>query len=258
LAARTGGPVWQSQELCTPCQSVNLTQICSKGNQNWSDVTLCISETSTCPLCRFLTSKLRRRDVGSEGSVTIELSRHVIDGTDHVCIRRGQQFGYILQITDGKLLKEPGRIGQYRQIDPSHVDYRMIREWIAHCRRTHGKPCQMLTAKSLRIAKFRLLDCKTEAVVEHTEFVDYVALSYVWGLSSNHEERHQDLLSNAVIRDAMRVTLQLRFRYLWVDQLCIDQRDTEDMSVQLGQMDTICMPSTRSETQSLDNELTDF
>jgi hypothetical protein len=161
-------------------------------------------------------------------------------------------------MTDGELLKEPGRIGQYRQIDPSHVDYPMIREWIAHCRRTHGKPCQMLTAKPLRIARFRLLDCKTEVVVECTEFAEYVALSYVWGFSSNLEDRHQDLLSNAVIRDAMRVTLQLGFRYIWVDQLCIDQRDTEDMSCQLGQMNTICMLSTRSETQGLDNKLTDF
>jgi hypothetical protein len=56
----------------------------------------------------------------------------------------------------------------------------------------------------------------------------------------------------------MRVTLQLGFRYIWVDQLCIDQRDTEDMSCQLGQMNTICMLSTRSETQGLDNKLTDF
>ncbi|SPJ76037.1 related to tol protein [Fusarium torulosum] len=37
----------------------------------------------------------------------------------------------------------------------------------------------------------------------------------------------------------MRVTLQLGFRYIWVDQLCIDQRDTEDMRFQVGQMNTI-------------------
>jgi hypothetical protein len=121
LAARTGGPVWKSQDLCTPCQSVNLTQICSKGSLYGSDVSLRISETSTCPLCRFLTSKLRRRDAGSEGSVTIGLGRHVIDGIDHVCIRHDDQFEYILQMTDGELLKEPGRIGQYRQIDPTEL-----------------------------------------------------------------------------------------------------------------------------------------
>jgi MoaA/NifB/PqqE/SkfB family radical SAM enzyme len=147
---------------------------------------------------------------------------------------------------------EPDRIGQYRQIDPSHIDYHMIKKWIAHFRSTHEKPCQMLTAKPLRISKFRLLDCKTETVVECTELAEYVALSYVWGSSSNVEDKHQDLLSNAVIKDAMRVTLQLGFRYIWVDQLCVDQlcvdqRETEDMSCQLGQMNTICLSSTGSE-----------
>ncbi|KAH6954482.1 heterokaryon incompatibility protein-domain-containing protein [Fusarium avenaceum] len=142
-------------------------------------------------------------------------------------------------MTDGELLAEPNRIGQYRQIDPSQIDYDMIRKWIAHCRGTHGKPCQMLTAKPLRIAKFRLLDCKTETVVDCTELSQYVALSYVLGPSPNVNDKHQDLLSNAVIKDAMRVKFQLGLQYIWVDQLCIDQRDAEDMSCQLSQMNTI-------------------
>lgn len=76
--------------------------------------------------------------------------------------------------------------------------------------------------------------------MEITDFVEYVALSYVWGSSSNVPEGHLHVLSKAVIRDAMHVAIQLGFRYLWVDQLCIDQTNTEDMSRQLGQMNTIC------------------
>ncbi|KIL93970.1 hypothetical protein FAVG1_02532 [Fusarium avenaceum] len=37
----------------------------------------------------------------------------------------------------------------------------------------------------------------------------------------------------------MRVKFQLGLQYIWVDQLCIDQRDAEDMSCQLSQMNTI-------------------
>lgn len=205
-----------------------------------------------------LTSRyvFRSRDAGSEDSVTVGLGRHVINGIDHVCIQHDQQFEYILKMTDGELLAEPNRIGQYRQIDPSQIDYDMIRKWIAHCRGTHGKPCQMLTAKPLRIAKFRLLDCKTETVVDCTELSQYVALSYVLGPSPNVNDKHQDLLSNAVIKDAMRVKFQLGLQYIWVDQLCIDQRDAEDMSCQLSQMNTICMLLTRRETRGLGNELT--
>lgn len=72
------------------------------------------------------------------------------------------------------------------------------------------------------------------------EFVDYVALSYVWGSSSNLLGGDRGILSQAVIKDAMHVTTQLGFRYLWVDQLCIDQTNAQDMSCQLGQMNTIC------------------
>jgi hypothetical protein len=175
-----------------------------------------------------------------------------------VRIRHEDKVESIVQMTDGELLKEPDTTCQYRQVDPSHVDYHMIREWIARCRGTHGKRCQILTAKPRRIAKFRLLDCETKAVVECADFTEYVALSYVWGPSSNSEKGHQGLLSNTVIRDAMCVTLQLGFRYIWVDQLCINQSDPQDMSYQLGQMNTICMQSTWSQTQGLDKKLTNF
>jgi hypothetical protein len=118
-----------------------------------------------------------------------------------------------------------------------------MRDWVAHCRTTHGKPCQTLTTPPIHIPNFRLLDCHTENVVECTTYAEYVALSYVWGPSSIHKERHLHVLSSPVIRDAMHVTLELGFRYLWVDKLCIDQSNAKDMTSQLGQMHTICMLS---------------
>ncbi|KAG5761984.1 hypothetical protein H9Q72_009913 [Fusarium xylarioides] len=242
--AWAGGPGWQSKDLCTQCQSVNLTQICSKGSlygTGGTDVFLHISETSTCPSCRFLTSQLHRKDIAakSQDPVIVQLNRSIFEGIDHVVMRLNNQLEYILQITDKNMLEEPGRIGQYRQVDPKQVDYHMIRNCIAHCCSTHGKSCQMLTANPLQIPKFRLLDCKTKTVVELTAFVEYVALSYVWGSSSNLHESDRAVMSKAVIKDAMDVTIQLGFRYIWIDQLCIDQTNTQDMNCQLGQMNTI-------------------
>ncbi|KAF5980940.1 hypothetical protein FCOIX_4546 [Fusarium coicis] len=97
----------------------------------------------------------------------------------------------------------------------------------------------MLTATPLPIPKFRLLDCKTKTVVELTAFVEYVALSYVWASSSDLHESDRAVMSKAVIKDAMFVTIRLGFRYIWIDQLCIDQTNTQDMNCQLGQMNTI-------------------
>ncbi|KAF4993056.1 hypothetical protein FGRMN_6744 [Fusarium graminum] len=115
----------------------------------------------------------------------------------------------------------------------------MIRDWIDNCCDTHGTYCETLEGNPFLIAKFKLLDCHSEVVVEPTDFVEYVALSYVWGPPPGLEERRLYALSSAVIRDAMLVTLQLGFRYLWVDQLCIDQGNPEDMSCQLSQMNII-------------------
>ncbi|KAF5645864.1 uncharacterized protein FTJAE_2294 [Fusarium tjaetaba] len=209
LAARAGGPGWQSKDLCTQCQSVNLTQICSKGSlygTGGTDVFLHISETSTCPSCRFLTSQLHRKDnvAKSQDPITVQLNRSIFDGIDHVVMRLNNELEYILPITDKNMLGAPGRIGQHRQIP-----------------------------------KFRLLDCKTKTVVELTVFVEYVALSYVWGSSSNLHESDRAIMAKAVIKDAIYVTIQLGFRYIWIDQLCIDQTNTQDMNCQLGQMNTI-------------------
>ena len=245
MSVRTQIPHWQRKDLCTACQSVDLDQICSEDRGEKPDVALRISTTSTCVLCCFFTSVLHLQDTPGEleGEVIIGLSHWNIRGIDHICISNHYEAEYITQITDTRLLREPETIGQYRHIDPSCVDYHMMRDWVAHCRSTHGKPCQMLTTKPIHIPKFRLLDCDTEAIAECTDFADYVALSYVWGYPSIHKEKHIHVLSSPVIRDAMKMTLELGFRYLWVDQLCINQTSAKDMTCQLSQMHTICMVS---------------
>ncbi|RYN63414.1 hypothetical protein AA0118_g4836 [Alternaria tenuissima] len=68
-----------------------------------------------------------------------------------------------------------------------------------------------------------VIDCTTETVVhapEDTTF-HYVALSYVWG-GTKSSGKDQDEFP-ATIRDAITVTIQLGYRYLWVDQYCINQ-----------------------------------
>ncbi|KAF5580947.1 hypothetical protein FPCIR_10448 [Fusarium pseudocircinatum] len=210
--ASAGGSGWQSKDLCTQCQSVNLTQICSKGSlygTGGTDVFLHISETSTCPSCRFLISQLHRKDIAakSQDPITVQLNRTIFNGIDHVVMRLNNRLEYILQITDKNMLEESGRFGQYRQVDPKQVDYHMIRNWIAHCYSTHGKSCQMLTENPLQIPKFRLLDCKTKTVVELTAFVEYVTLSYVWGSSSNLHESDRAVMSKAVVKDAIHELL---------------------------------------------------
>ncbi|RSL61345.1 hypothetical protein CEP53_005146 [Fusarium sp. AF-6] len=73
----------------------------------------------------------------------------------------------------------------------------------------------------------------------------YVALSYVWGQSPSDQQQHQTIEESlgvipAVIEDAIRVTLELGYEYLWVDRYCIMQTGSETIKQeQLRHMHTV-------------------
>jgi len=75
----------------------------------------------------------------------------------------------------------------------------------------------------------------------------YVALSYVWGdppVSGSSSTSAPDFTNgrnhfDKIIEDALVVTQELGFFYLWVNKICINQKDDIDKSQQMGQMDLI-------------------
>ncbi|KAL1637626.1 hypothetical protein SLS58_009229 [Diplodia intermedia] len=56
---------------------------------------------------------------------------------------------------------------------------------------------------------------------------EYAALSYVWGETAHeyHKPSHTAVGSGypQTIRDSFEVTQELGLKYIWIDQLCIDQ-----------------------------------
>lgn len=83
---------------------------------------------------------------------------------------------------------------------------------------------------------------------------DYVALSYCWGgdqpnkttlatLQSHAQDMQWESLPRS-IQDAVRVTLGLGFKWLWVDSLCIVQDDVEEMAQQIALMPRIYSEAT--------------
>jgi hypothetical protein len=70
---------------------------------------------------------------------------------------------------------------------------------------------------------------------------NYIALSYVWGQVSQGGVPVNTELGSLpqTIEDAISVTKSLGKRYLWVDALCIDQRDGEHKMGQIRVMDQI-------------------
>lgn len=85
-------------------------------------------------------------------------------------------------------------------------------------------------------------------LLEPTEPVQYVSLSYCWGpdagdvlktTSRNIESHFQRLPFSLVpqtIRDAMTICWELGIRYMWVDSLCIIQDDPDDWLCESSKM----------------------
>ncbi|KAF4947092.1 hypothetical protein FGADI_10722 [Fusarium gaditjirri] len=120
------------------------------------------------------------------------------------------------------------------------VDYAAAKGWIACCRDNHSDLCNH--RELAHVPHFRVIDCKTwKIILQGEEVPSYVALSYVWGplpVDSSREtsaskdcvsEAERDTLElgstvEAVVEDAIRVTMELGYRFLWVDRYCITQQ----------------------------------
>ena len=104
-------------------------------------------------------------------------------------------------------------------------------------------------------ANFRLIDTLHNCLVRIPEGASpsYFTLSYVWGSSQNFLLTHTNakLLEQRqglrryqkhlprTIKDAIRITRRLHQRYLWVDALCIVQRDDYERVNQIHHMNEI-------------------
>ena len=104
---------------------------------------------------------------------------------------------------------------------------------------SHGQPHQSKQL-SAGIPGLRLIDCTRLESVDAPYQAEYLALSYMWGkrksTQNDVERRGQSLDFEKLLRtvsDAIRFTVRLGKRYLWVDYLCVDQHNTENAQKQL-------------------------
>jgi len=127
---------------------------------------------------------------------------------------------------------------------PPKVDLRLARKWLNYCINQHTNRC--VPRNPLAVLPARLIDCKSRSIVKTSPHSSYLALSYVWGQDSLETGAKQPQLDGStlskvplVVEDSMKVTLGLGFRYLWVDQYCINQNDPEEQHHEIQNMDSI-------------------
>lgn len=100
------------------------------------------------------------------------------------------------------------------------------------------------------------IDCETLQIVNLTTEMEYIALSYVWRLANNDlvpsgHSMYEDSNTRSadtflppliprVVHNAITVVLDLGYRYLWVDQFCIDQSAPRvEINEHISKMDII-------------------
>ncbi|KAK6854136.1 hypothetical protein PG995_009229 [Apiospora arundinis] len=129
------------------------------------------------------------------------------------------------------------------------IDAGLVKNWLRECESQHNDTCLPKLNASNNVQGFRVIDCHSGKTVEAPAACKYVALSYVWGKPlPPHKPQEGEVEGDTgrtavesprVIVDAIAVTKALGQRYLWVDQLCIDQNDGPTRAAQVAQMDKI-------------------
>jgi Heterokaryon incompatibility protein (HET) len=151
------------------------------------------------------------------------------------CADGYRKFGAIWPDQDDQLMALDGFISQR---PPLINCYDYIRNQISKCLYSHGDKaqpaCQSIVDMPLQ-AQLKLIDCQTRKVIMAPSNSPYLALSYVWGCKPSSFDESK---LPSTIEDAVTVTLKLRYRYLWVDQYCINQNSPEKL-VHIKQMDRI-------------------
>ncbi|KAI1270566.1 HET-domain-containing protein [Xylariaceae sp. FL1019] len=119
--------------------------------------------------------------------------------------------------------------------------------WLSKCKHLHPSTCVPPSAG----APERVIDCMTRTVSAGNPGMDYLALSYVWGVKANTLKQASQLSTTIglsqrlpddlpqTIEDAITLTKMIGYRYIWIDMYCIDQADIGDKHKQVAHMDVV-------------------
>jgi len=125
-----------------------------------------------------------------------------------------------------------------------HINYDTIRAWLLCCDTVQDVEC--MPRNTCIPCRLRVIHCDTRTIVPlPEENMGYTALSYVWGKPVADGNQLDTLEGNIprLIEDAIRMTKELGFDYLWIDRYCIPQGNTDEARMerhaQIQSMDII-------------------
>jgi hypothetical protein len=139
-----------------------------------------------------------------------------------------------------------------RDVSGSQVNIALLRGWLDACERNHGS-CRQPKHEETRTLPLLLIDSKERRLVNASSAFRYLALSYVWGGTSQFKTTKEALATlktkgslkqiedeiPQVIKDAIDLVSSLGERYLWVDSLSITQDDEQQKHDQIAEMASV-------------------
>ncbi|KAH7066526.1 heterokaryon incompatibility protein-domain-containing protein [Paraphoma chrysanthemicola] len=261
--------------LCHSCRKIDfhaLTQSLLDENSRAFQIDLSSKLSLNCPLCQILGLTQSRQGKQSsapqpDGS---DVHLHAISsrwyyyhqqlvntkydfGNVRFCVLLLTEFDKLYRWFDRNWVfcvprKSFGRGLFGPQIVKSECDFSLANGWLANCVNTHE--CGH-TGSPQPVPGMKVIDCQRLTVVPAEDGIRWVALSYVWGKAVQVKDKQRDtrnrLSSNTTlpdiipqtVRDAVIVTRKMGYRFLWVDEFCIDQTDEANKATQIRNMDSI-------------------
>ena len=128
-----------------------------------------------------------------------------------------------------------------RLLKKDSIDFNILLGWLRSCRDEHTGICDIGTSPGVPFLK--VIDSNTRRIVPALN-EKYLTLSYTWGSNSKNggENKYSEVLPDDLpdtIEDAITVTRNLGFQYLWIDRYCINQQNEKEASALIRQMDLI-------------------
>ncbi|KAM0468762.1 hypothetical protein ACHAP7_010546 [Fusarium lateritium] len=190
-------------------------------------------EASKCRSCRILSTILLEDHIGFRfHDRLIHAKLEVTSLEREAKLHRSEsRHGSVALLTEHTMgywaqpyaaLLAPGTEPEINKIPPLIKNFSWMRNAISECRQQH-KSCinAVPSLPELQVIDCLVSSCNISLVSVH-DACQYAALSYVWG--GTHATTVE---VPAVIKDAIRVTVELGLKYLWVDKYCISQNDAE-------------------------------
>lgn len=121
-----------------------------------------------------------------------------------------------------------------------------ITKWMAHCVSNHPRCTLVNNFVPMRLVELDEYRSDVVRISSPAAPVKWLALSYCWGSStqssttkSNIKTRKQHLTVAELpktLQDAIKVTRDLGYKFIWIDSMCILQDDASDWAMESSKM----------------------